>query len=147
LVDESALSNVSQAMPSRPRSIFQLQNACTSIPASGSLDQHRAAQAAPDADRRDPAFALRSLEHVEHVQNDSCAGCAYRMPQRDRAAIHVELRGIELAERAVKAQLAAAIRFGRPCAQARDHLRGESLVDLPRIEIVEAESKSLQDRR
>ena len=44
-------------------------------------------------------------------------------------------------------ELAAAVVGVLPRALAGDHLRGERLVDLPRVEVVEAEAVPLQDRR
>src|SRR6266699_1046749 len=78
LVEESALSKVSQAMPSMARSVFQWRNACMRCFASGALDQHRAAQTAADANRGNPALGSRPLEHVEQMQDDPRAGRADR---------------------------------------------------------------------
>ena len=54
---------------------------------------------------------------------------------------------VERAERAGQAELVAAERLVVPCAQAREHLRGERLVDLPRVEVVRARGRGAKDRR
>src|SRR6266568_2047985 len=81
---------------------------------SCAFHQHRAAQAAADADRGNPALGLGALEHVEHVEHDPRPRRADRMPERDRPAVDVELRLIEGAQRAFEAQLRLAIRVVRP---------------------------------
>ena len=60
--------------------------------ASDSLDEHRAAQAAADADRGHAAPPAGALQHVQHVQDDPRARRADRMAERDGAAVDVELR-------------------------------------------------------
>src|SRR3990167_7164478 len=75
LVDSPCLSNVSQARPWRSLS----QRQCLSIvfasarsigrPLEG-FDQHRAAQAAADADRGDAALRFLARERLQEVQHD-----------------------------------------------------------------------------
>src|SRR5205807_1068750 len=54
---------------------------------------------------------------------------------------------IEYAQRAVEAQLLAAVIVTCPCTQAGEHLRCERFVHLPGIDVVQPESMALQDRR
>src|SRR4029077_10196099 len=63
------------------------------------------------------------------------------------AAIHVQLARVELAQRAVEAELLAAILLVLPRSEAAEHLGGKGFVDLPVVEIVEAEAVALEDRR
>src|SRR5581483_4891717 len=104
--------------------------------ASHGLDHHRAAQAAADADRGHAALAFRALEDVQQVQHDARAGSADRMAERDRAAVDVELLGVEPAHGAVQPELLAAVALVLPRGEAAEHLRGEGLVDLPGVEVV-----------
>src|SRR6185437_3542482 len=94
------------------------------------LDQHRAALPAADAERRHAAPAAGALEHLEHVEQHARAGCADRVPQRDRSAVHVELRAIEAAEGMVEAEMLAAVLVALPRGEAAEHLRGERFVHL-----------------
>src|SRR5262245_1565947 len=84
------------------------------------LDDHRHALAAADAHALH-AVARTGLVHaVEERGHDARAGHAERVAERDRAAVHVELPPGDV-------QL-----FGR-----RHHLRGEGLVDLDEIDVVD----------
>src|SRR6185437_6964774 len=114
---------------------------------SNALDEHRAALAAADADCRDTAAAATALQHAEQVQRDACTRCANRMPQSDRAAVDVEPVRVDAAERARQTQLVAAECIVLPRAKTGDHLRGECLVDLPGVDIAEAETVAREQRR
>src|SRR6266496_6655728 len=120
--------------------------ASSRLVASGALDEHRAAQAPADANGRNPALAPRALEYVEQMQDDARARRADGMPQRDRAAVDIELCRVEHTHGSIEPELAAAIRLACPCAQAPEHLRRERLVDFPCVEIVQSQSMTLQDR-
>src|SRR5690348_7142588 len=172
----SARSRVSHAMPSASRVSDQCRmpacassGSCTgsvaltglpsALRASGltrawegparsyALDEHRAALAAANADRGDTPASAGAQERLENMHHDANAGCADRMAERDRAAIGVELLGIDRSERAAQAELVAAERVVLPCAKAREHLRCECLVDFPRVDILKTEPTALEQRR
>src|SRR2546423_7847655 len=152
LADSPSLSKVSQAR--RSRSISQRQcfaRTCGSmrsiVPPLGGFDEHRAAEAAADADRRHAALLPGALQCFQQMQHDARARGADRVAERDGAAVDVQPVLIELAERAIEAKLLAAVLLVFPGGEAAEHLRRERLVDLPVIEIVEAEPVALEDRR
>ena len=68
------------------------------------------------------------------------------MAERDGAAVHVELCALELAHRAVEAELLAAVLVLLPRSEAAEHLGRERFVDLPGIEVVELEAVALEYR-
>src|SRR5581483_1540829 len=151
LADSPCLSKVSHA--SRSRSISQRQcfsSNCGSMrsiaPPLDRFDQHRAAQAAADADRGHAALFAGALQRLQQVQHDARAGRADRMAECDRAAIHVQPALIELAQRAVEPELFAAVLLILPRGEAAKHLRRKGFVDLPVVEIIEAEAVALEDR-
>src|SRR5207248_7920284 len=72
---------------------------------------------------------------------------ADRMAERDGTAIDVQAVFIDLAERPIEPELLAAVPLVFPGGEAAEHLRRERLVDLPVVEIVEAEPMALEDRR
>src|SRR5256885_2981904 len=152
LADSPSLSKESQAR--RSRSISQRQcfaRTCGSmrsiVPPLGAFDEHRAAEAAADADRRHAALLPGALQCFQQMQHDARARGADRVAERDGAAVDVQPVLIELAERAIEAKLLAAVLLVFPGGEAAEHLCRERLVDLPVIEIVEAEPVALEDRR
>src|SRR5262245_59538603 len=82
-----------------------------------SLDCHRYAHPAADAERGEALLRVALLHLVQQRDEDARARGADRMAERDRAAVHVHLAG-------VPAHLPV----------HRDRLRGERLVDLQQIE-------------
>src|SRR5690348_1869351 len=86
---------------------------------SAALDAHRDAHAAADAERGEPLLHVPLLHLVEERHQDARSGGADRVPQRDRAAVDVDLRDVP-AEVLVD----------------RAGLRGERLVRLDELEIV-----------
>src|SRR5438045_1848844 len=88
------------------------------------FDQHRAAQAAADADGCDAPLRVVSFQRLEQVQDDPRARRAHRVAEGDRAAVHVEPFLVERAERAFKAELLAAILVVLPGREATEYLRG-----------------------
>src|SRR5262249_57808080 len=72
---------------------------------------------------------------------------ADRMAERDRPAVDVELLRVELAHRTIQAEVLAAVLVLVPRRQTAEDLRGERLVDLPAVEVVELEIVALQYRR
>src|SRR5437764_643646 len=136
LADSPCLSKVSQA--SRTRSISQRQcfsSTCGSMrsiaPPLESFDQHRAAEAAADADRCHAALASGAFQCLQQMQHDARARRTDRVAERDRAAIDVELALVELAQRAVEPELFTAVLVILPRREATEDLRGERLVDFP----------------
>src|SRR5207249_353230 len=119
-----ALSNVSHASSSASRESVQCSIRFAAPRRSYAFDEHRAALPAADADRGNAAPPARPLENVQQMQHDARARRAHRMPERDRAAIDVELVLVERTERSRQAELIATKRFVLPGTQARDDLRG-----------------------
>src|SRR5271165_1418718 len=91
------------------------------------LDDHRNALPAADARSREPIFPLAAAQLVHQRNNQPRSGRAQRMPERNRAAIHVDFV-------AIKPQFF----FNRKI------LRGEGLVHLDQINVVECQSSFLQ---
>src|SRR6266850_2784529 len=69
------------------------------------------------------------------------------MAERNCSPVHVELFLIKSTKRTIEPQFLAAILVVAPCGEAAEHLRRERLVDLPVVEVVQAEAVALQDRR
>src|SRR5258708_5359552 len=69
------------------------------------------------------------------------------MAERDGAAVDIESLLIQRTERALETKFLAAVLLVLPRREAAEHLRGEGFVDLPVIEIVQAEAVALEDRR
>ena len=80
------------------------------------------------------------------MQNDARAGGADRVAEGDGAAVDIQLFFVQRAEGTVQAELFTAILLIFPRREAAEHLRREGLVDLPVIQIVEAEAVALEDR-
>src|SRR5260370_24755900 len=81
------------------------------------------------------------------MQNDPGTGGSYRVAEGDGAAVDVQPLDVQLAHGAVEAELLPAVLVVFPGREAAKHLRGEGLVDLPAIEVVQPEPGALQDRR
>src|SRR5437588_4532218 len=81
------------------------------------------------------------------MQNDSCTGGPHRVAEGDGAAVDVQPLPVELAQVAVEAELLPAVLVVLPRREAAEYLRGEGLVDLPVIEVVQPQAVALQDRR
>src|ERR1051326_495206 len=94
------------------------------------LEQPRRAHPAADAHGDDPPSLLSPPELVEQRSDHSAAGHAGGVADRDRAAVRVELLGVD----------------AEPIA-AVDHLRGERLVQLDDVDLVEAHAVDLQELR
>src|SRR5918994_2136645 len=84
------------------------------------LDQQRVALAAAGADRREAEPAAVAPQLVHHRADDSAPGGADRMPERDRAAVHV---------------YDLLVRTEQPGRIEGD--RGEGLVDLDPLDVVD----------
>src|SRR5208282_212975 len=82
---------------------------------------------APDTRGRQPVLAFAATKLVHQRDNQACTGCAQRMAERDRAAIHVYFIAIK-----PKFLLHSEI------------LRRESLVHLHQVDVIQRQSRFLQ---
>src|SRR5262249_10769440 len=94
------------------------------------LEESRGALTAAHAHRHHAVPGLAAKELVGDRADHARARHAERMTDRDRAAVDVELRGID-------AELIATV----------NDLRGERLVQLPHVDVVDLEAVTLQELR
>src|SRR4051794_31235672 len=94
------------------------------------LEQTRGAHAAADAHGHHRVFGLAAAALDQGVAGEPRARHAVGMADRDRAAVDVDLVRID-------AELVAAIQ----------HLHRESLVQLPQVDVVDAEAMALEQPR
>src|SRR5262245_6049722 len=99
----------------------------TGVSRAGVLDQDRDALAAADAGRGDAEALLAAPELQEERQDQARAGRAERVPERDRAAVDVDLVAVE-AELLLDAEV----------------LRREGLVDLEEVDVGELDARALE---
>src|SRR5258706_4227841 len=92
------------------------------------LEETRRALAAADAHRHHAVARLAAQQLVGEGADHARARHAEGVADRDRAAVHVELRGID-------AETIAAV----------DDLRGERLVQLPHVDVVDLQAGTLQE--
>src|SRR5947207_3722961 len=92
------------------------------------LNERARAEAAPAAHRHEADLLVGALELVQQRRDQPRAGRPERMAQGDRAAVHVDLVHVRL-------ELAT---------PGRDH-RGEGLVDLDQIDVVDLHAVALED--
>src|SRR6185503_3912281 len=139
LADSPCLSKVSQTSPSASRvqrKCFAqvLASARSMVPPLQRFEQHRAAQPAADADRRQAALRVIPFQHFQQVQHDARARSAHRVAERNGAAVHVQSFLVYFAQGSIKAKLFAAVLLVLPRREAAEHLGGERLVDLPVVD-------------
>src|SRR5437762_13871701 len=91
------------------------------------FDNRGDALTAADAGGREPTLPGAAPQLDEQRQEQACAGHAERMPERDRAAVHVDTISIEL-ELPLDGEI----------------LTGERLVDLDEIDVVERQTGARQ---
>src|SRR5258706_5552363 len=98
LADSPCLSKVSQARPERSPSLSICQRQCFAstcgsmrsiAPPLDCFDEHRAAEAAADADARHPALLAGSFQRLQQMQHDPRARGADRVAERNRAAVDI----------------------------------------------------------
>src|SRR5919205_677248 len=94
---------------------------------SDSLEGRRDGAAAAETQRRHAVAALAAAQLVEQGRDDSRSRGADRVPERDRAAIDVDLVPVE-------PQL----------APIGERLRGKRLVDLDEVELVDRHADSVE---
>src|SRR5712692_3419210 len=117
-------------------------------PASFCLEQRHGAQppVRADAHQRAASFGHRR-ELLQRLREDARAGRAERMAERDRAAVRIEPLQGELAGIEVHADLLAPEARALEGGEVAQHLRGESLVDLPQRDIRVAQAVPRQHAR
>src|SRR5205814_724046 len=109
--DSPCLSKVSQARPSL--SFSQCQCFASTLASTRSMtspclqcfDQHRAAEAAADADRCHAFLLVVAFQRLQQMQHDARAARADRMAKGDRAPIHIQFVFIQRTERSIEAEL------------------------------------------
>src|SRR5919204_52230 len=94
---------------------------------SDPLDDRRDPLPAADAERGEAVALLTLAQLVHQRQREARAGCAERMAQRDRAAIHVRALAIE-----------------PEVLLHREVLRREGLVDLDEVHVGHLETRPLE---
>src|SRR2546428_4352700 len=92
------------------------------------LDDRRDPLTEPDAEGAEPVPQALALELVEEGRQEPRAGRPEGMAQRDRAAVHVDRRGVE-----------------PEGLDRREGDGGERLVDLPQVDVVDREARFLED--
>src|SRR5690606_28747176 len=97
---------------------------------SRGLEDRGHAHAAGRADRDQAAARASLVQQLRERRDETRSGRGERMPDRDAAALDVELRAIDRAERRVASEPLAAELFRFPRLERRERLRGERLVDL-----------------
>src|ERR1044072_5366239 len=90
---------------------------------SDAFEDRRQALADADAHRRDPVLAAAAAQLTDQGGGEASAGAAERVAEGDRAAVDVELLFVD-------AELAG----------AGEHLRGEGLVELDQVDLLEGET-------
>src|SRR6185295_13896507 len=85
-----------------------LASARSMVPPLQRFEQHRAAQPAADADRRQAALGIVALQHFQQMQHDACARGAHRVAEGNGAAVHIQSFLVYFAQRSIKAQFFAA---------------------------------------
>src|SRR5262245_38643026 len=118
-----------------------------STPTSLPLENRRNAHAARGADRDEPAAAAALLEQLRERADEPRTGGRERMPDRDAAALDVELRAIDCAECGRLAELRSTVVVRLPRLQRAEHLRGERLVNLIEVEVLEPQARALEQPR
>src|SRR3954465_3802341 len=93
-MERPGMSHVTSAMPSASVSTLKFLKAM-SFPLHA-LDDRGCAHAAADAQRHQRGRLVRALEFVKHGAENHRTGGAKRMAERDRAAIDVDLRIVDV---------------------------------------------------
>ena len=87
------------------------------------------------------------LHLVRERRHASGASCAERMPECDRATASVHKVGVDTANRLRATELFVGKRSGFELLQSRKHLRGERLVHLDQIDVIEGDAGAIQRGR
>src|ERR1700744_1188426 len=115
-----AMSQVSSAIPSESTSKRKFLRFMTDSAALNALDDSRGAHAGADDERDEGGLLTGALQLVDDRADEHRAGRTERVTERDRAAVHVDLGGIDV-ERLQEAQ----------------HDGGEGFVDLEEIDVLD----------
>src|SRR5690606_30467183 len=97
-------------------------------PPSRRLEDHRRAEAAGRARGAHRELAAAAPQLVERLRDLPRAGGRERVTDRDRAAVHVELVEVDLAERLAAPELLLREALAREGLRVAEHLRREGLV-------------------
>ena len=115
---------------------------------SHSRSRTSAAPSAPAAHTvRSACCPLRRSELAQRLEDHPRAGGGERVAERDRAAVHVELRGIDLAERLLAPELLLGERLRGERLEVREHLGGERLVHVDEVHVARAAGRRGRARR
>src|SRR5690606_36421332 len=90
--------------------------------------------------RADRELAAAATELVERLRDLPRAGGRERMADRDRAAVHVELVEIDLAEGLAAPELLLREALALEGLRVAEDLRGEGLVHVDQIEIAQLQA-------
>src|ERR1700754_69615 len=114
-------SRVRMTMPSSPLSHLMVVD--SEAMGLDSLHDGRDALAAADAERREAVLAAGAVQLVDERAEDHPAGRAERVAHGDRAAVDVDLLHVEA-----------------HVSHEAQHDRGEGLVDLDQVEVLDADA-------
>ena len=94
-----------------------------------------------------PGLLLLLGELLGQLRDDPPAGRGERVARRQRRAVDVELGPVDRPERGVQAEPLLAVLLGLPRRQRRQHHRGERLVDLVEVEVLQGQPVAGQQPR
>ncbi len=86
-------------------------------------------------------------EQFRETCDDPAAGRGERVAGGERAAVHVQLRQIDRAQRAGQAELRAAVFVVLPRGERAQHLRGKCFVNLVEVEVLQRQAGTREHAR
>src|SRR5256886_17264709 len=111
------------------------------------FEDRRDSHSAGCADRNEPPARAAVGELLREPGDDARAGGAERMADGDAAALRVHLAAVDRAQRLRALDPGAAAIPGFPGLQRAEHLRGEGLVDLVDVELLQPDAGALEHLR
>src|SRR2546422_5354243 len=99
------------------------------------------------ANRDQPPARAAVGELLREPGDDARAGGAKRMADGDAAALRVHLAAVDRAQRLRALEPGAAVLLRLPGLQRAEHLRGEGLVDLVDVEVLQPDAGALEHLR
>src|SRR5690606_41532417 len=99
------------------------------------FNQHGAGLATADTFSGNSALHAFAVQSVHQVQHNAIATGAYRVTKAYRTAIDIKFFAINAPQRRIKAKGVFAEVGTFPCGKAGTHLRSESFVKLPQVNI------------
>src|SRR5699024_6022071 len=111
------------------------------------LDDRGDALAAGGADGDERAARPLLLQQLGGGGQDAAAGRGERVAGRQRGAVDVELGPVDRALGLVQAEALGAVLVGFPPGERGQDLRGEGLVDLVEVEVLQGEPVALEQPR